>query len=74
MPTWKGLKSPSNQHFEYFLLTTLIVLPNDRLLKQMYSLTVYHLVLFLSKNYVLFDDEMGYYFVLRPDRWSLLRY
>lgn len=35
MPTWEGLKSPSNQHFEYFLLTTLIVLPNDRLLKHM---------------------------------------
>lgn len=74
MPTWEGLKSPSNQHFEYFLLTTLIVLPNDRLLKHIYSLTVYHFLLFLSKNYVLFDDEMGYYFVLRLDRWSLLRY
>lgn len=58
MPTWEGLKSPSNQHFEYFLLTTLIVLPNDRLLKHMNLFTVYHYVLFLSKNYVLFDDEM----------------
>lgn len=74
MPTLEGLKSPSNQHFEYFLLTTLIVLPNDRLLKHMNLFTVYHYVLFLSKNYVLFDAEMGYYFVLRPDRWSLLRY
>lgn len=46
MPTWEGLKSPSNQHFECFLLTTLIVLPNDRLLKHMNLLTVYHYVLF----------------------------
>lgn len=74
MPTWKSLKSPSNQHFECFLLITLIVLIDDRLLKHMNLLTVYHYVLFLSKYYVLFDAEMGYYFVLRPDRWSLLRY
>lgn len=38
MPTWEGLKSPSNQHFEYFLLITLIVLPNDRLLKHIQTL------------------------------------
>ncbi len=74
MPTWEGSKTLSNQHFECFLLITLIVLPNDRLLKHTDLFTVYHYVLFLSKYYVLFDDEMGYYFVLRPDRWSLLRY
>ena len=74
MPTWQGSKTLSNQHFECFLLMTLIVLIDDRLLKHIYSLTVYHFLLFLSKNYVLFDDEMGYYFVLRPDRWLLLKY
>lgn len=74
MPTWRGLKNQSNQHFECFLLITLIVLTDDRLLKHMNSVTVYHYVLFLSKNYVLFDCEMGYYFVLRPDKWLLWRY
>lgn len=74
MPTWKGSKTLSNQHFECFLLITLIVLTDDRLLKHMNPVTVYHYVLFLSKNYVLFDCEMGYCFVLRPDRWLLWRY